>query len=311
MLTLSTSDPLLLLSAAARRSLCTRVHGGVCLTPTSTAAAHCISSMGPRPRAAMRWGDQGLLRNEARTPQADPIQYRTQAPMHLTGRAQHRCGCTQELAPLIRASPKVSPVLPSQPAWGLATFALLSPASNSATATGSFPSPTPRDPSLAEHLQHLFPQAMHPACEQPMSQPRASPALAQLQLQSRSYLVLIKNIPHWKEPKGRFLPAAPGWRGFEGCHPHPAKHAAHCCLRPWPGCSRAAPWGLFLVPVKKERQSTGGRQRAGRCPAGPCNGNGQWLWRVPWPPSTCPAGPRPLVGGGQAPGPCPSPGGEQ
>lgn len=146
-------------------------------------------------------------------------------------------------------------------------------------------------------------------CTPHASSPRraraAGPALAQWQPQSRSYLALIKNIPHRKEPKGRFLPATPGWRGFEGCRPRPVKRAAHRRLRLRPDRGSSAPQGLFLAPVKKEKLE------AGRCQAGPRGGDGRWLRRAPRPPSTCPAGPCPLAGGGRAPGPRPSPGGEQ
>lgn len=91
-LTLSRSNPLLLLIAAARSPSCTRVCRAVCpplppalAQPTASPASESV------PRAATRWHDQGLLRNEARTPQAALIQKRTQAPMGLTGGAQHRC----------------------------------------------------------------------------------------------------------------------------------------------------------------------------------------------------------------------------
>lgn len=67
--------------------------------------------------------------------------------------------------------------------------------------------------------------------------------------------MLIKNIPR-KEPKGCFLPAAPGWHGFEGCCPHPTKSTAH---------RSSGPQGLFLAPAKKDWEGAGGRQHAGRC----------------------------------------------
>lgn len=91
-LTLSTSDPLLVLIAAVCSSSRTCLCKAVCapLLP-----AWPQPTMFPAwdldPRAAMRWDDQGLFRNEARTPQAAPVQNGTQAPTGLTGQAQHRC----------------------------------------------------------------------------------------------------------------------------------------------------------------------------------------------------------------------------
>lgn len=208
-----------------------------------------------------------------------------------------------------KIQPRAAISAPTQPAQGLATFAPLSPAGNSRRL---LPQPRAQGAQLGRApVASSPPEPYTLRASSPCRTHAAGPALARSQLQSRSYLALIKNIPRWKEPKGCFFPAAPGWRGFEGCRPRPAKCTAHRRLRPQPDCGSSAPRGLFLAPVKKEKQGAGGRQRAGRCPAGPRDGDGRWLRRVHWPPSTCPAGPCPLAGGGRAPGPRPSPGGEQ
>lgn len=173
-LTPSTSDPLLLLLAAVCSSLCTHVLSSLCPAPPAIAAATAFPARDPDPRAAMRWDEQGLFRNEARTQQVLPVQNRTQAPMGLTGQAQHRRAAQKTMLcsskhPYMHLHVATSAL--SQPGQGLAAFALMSPARNSTAATSSFPSPAPRDPSLAEHPQHLLPRAMQPACEQPMSHP--------------------------------------------------------------------------------------------------------------------------------------------
>lgn len=148
----------------------------------------------------------------------------------------------------------------SQPAQGCANFAQLSPDSSSTVATSSFPSPMPRGPSPVEHPQHVVPEPCIPCARSLCCTHAADPALAQSQLQSRSYLVLIKNIPRLEEPKGCFLSIALSWRGFEGCRPHPAKYAGHHRLRLRPDHGHSATQGLFLVTAKKERPGAGGRQ---------------------------------------------------
>lgn len=143
--------------------------------------SHCLSSMdlpALDPRAALKWGDQGFFRNEARTRQALPVQNTTQAPIGLTGQAQHTRDAQKSMLHSSKhpyTHPHVATFALSQPSQGPATFALISLASNGTAATGSFPSsfpsPAPRDRSPAEHPQHLLPTAVQPACEQPMSHP--------------------------------------------------------------------------------------------------------------------------------------------
>lgn len=163
----------------------------------------------------------------------------------------------QEPAPCCHLCPK-----PARPAP--CSFCTAQPC---AMATSSVPHRgTPARPSTRS-ISPLGPCTLH--ASSPRYARAAGPTLARWQPQSRSYLALIKNIPRRKEPKGHFLPAAPGWRGFEGCRPRPVKRAAHRRLRLWPDCGSSAPRGLFLAPVKKEKLE------AGRCQAGPPGSGGR------------------------------------
>lgn len=227
-----------------------------------------------------RWDDvtkacSGMKQGSPRWPQSG---IRHQHPWgslgkHSTNAWQHTRACSAHLS-FPTSQPHAASSALSQPAQGCATFASLSPVNNSTVVTSSFPSPMPRDRSPAEHPQQVLSEPCTLRASSPCRTHTTSPALAQLQLQSRSYLALIKNIPHLKEPKGCFLSTALSWRGFEGCRPHPAKYAGHHRLRPRPDGGHSATQGLFLVPVKKERQGAGGRQCAARYPAGPRGGNG-------------------------------------
>lgn len=104
-----------------------------------------------------------------------------------------------------------------------------------------WPPPAPSQPHAAPRALH---HAREPRPRAPHRARAASFALARWQLRSRSYLALIKTIPGWKEPKGRFpcrRPTARGWRGFAGWMPSPPcpPRAAHRCRHPRAdgGCS--------------------------------------------------------------------------
>lgn len=168
-------------------------------------------------------------------------------------------GCTQELALLTQASPNPSPTLPPLPRASLPGAlqlqhhsALLS---SSAVSSSSFHSQCQGSPAQPSTCGTFSPGPRTLRASSPCCTHVAGPALARSQLQSRSYLTLIKNIPGWKEPKGHFLPAAPGWRGSEGCRSRPAQCAAHRRLRPRPDRGSSAPWSLFLAPVKRRGSS--------------------------------------------------------
>lgn len=205
-----------------------------------------------------------------------------------------RLGCTRGLARSSKQHPKSRPRAPSSaPDPACLAFAVLVPAN-----AEPWPPPAPSQP-------HAAPRALHHACEPRPRAPHraraASFALTRWQLRSRSYLALIKTIPGWKEPKGRF-PRRTGLAWVCGMDAVPALPTARGPPLPSPAGRRRlllSP-GLFLAPVKRERQRGAGRQSAGRCRAAP-GGTGQEGAGGPFGHPPAPAPPSP-AGWGRAPG---------